>query len=157
MNKYFLLIVTLTGFLTSCGVVEEICPRNAIESGCNALVGMEPKDGDNGEDGEDGQSCFVNETDEGADITCGGNTVSILDGDDAVSSPYTVTEIVDPCGDDPGSVDEVLLKIYNGDYVSYFEDAGRRFLTVLSPGSYRTTDSQSCRFSIDGDGNFEEL
>lgn len=143
-----------TSFPT-CSIQGEriICP-----DGSSAEI---PKDGKNAE------PCVVSETDDGATVTCGSNVVTIKngtngqdgsDGVDAEPSPYAVTEIIDPCGDDPGKFDEVLLKLYDGSYVSYFEDGGKRFLTVLEFGKiYQTTDRQKCKFKVDLNGNYEEI
>lgn len=59
-----------------------------------------------------------------------------------------VVEFIDPCGDGPG-YDEVILKTSSGKYVAYFESGSNRFLSVLSQGSYQTTDAQACQFTID--------
>jgi septal ring factor EnvC (AmiA/AmiB activator) len=63
-----------------------------------------------------------------------------------------IVEFVDPCGDMLGQFDEVLLRTSSGKLVAYFESGSRRFLTILSPGSYRTTDAQRCNFSINPAG-----
>jgi len=60
----------------------------------------------------------------------------------------SIVEFIDPCGDNDGQFDEVIMVTSNGDYVAYFESRGKRFLTVLPNGSYRTTDSQRCNFTI---------
>lgn len=59
-----------------------------------------------------------------------------------------VEQYIDPCGDAPGQFDEVLLLMTDGTLVAYFEDGGRRFLSVLGDGNYQTTDAQKCRFSV---------
>lgn len=58
-----------------------------------------------------------------------------------------VIEYIDVCGNGPG-YDEVVLKLENGTFVAYFEDKGKRFLTVLEPGKYRTTDNTNCEFFV---------
>lgn len=60
-----------------------------------------------------------------------------------------VISFIDPCDDKPGAFDEVLLRAENGQLVAYFEQGGNRFLSILSPGNYRTTDSQACNFTVD--------
>lgn len=60
-----------------------------------------------------------------------------------------IVEFIDPCGDGPG-YDEVILKTSSGKFVAYFESGSNRFLSVLSPGNYQTTDQQACQFSING-------
>jgi hypothetical protein len=59
----------------------------------------------------------------------------------------TVVEFKDPCGNGVG-YDEVLMKTQNGKFVAYFEDGGRRFLSVLENGTYRTTDQSRCNFTV---------
>lgn len=66
----------------------------------------------------------------------------------AIESEERVTEIVDPCPSVSASFREVIIKTSSGKYFAYFENGGKRFLTVLSPGNYRTTDSRSCNFTI---------
>jgi hypothetical protein len=149
--KYLLLLV-----LTSCGAVKNSCDINGYNDLCYTLLGdyRDGKDGVNGVDGKDGKdgsdgiSCTVVENVDGATITCGSNSVQITDGDDAVQSPYAIEEIIDPCGDYPGYKDEVLLKTHNGTLIAYYEGSGKRFLTALSDGNYKTTDKQKCSFSV---------
>lgn len=62
-----------------------------------------------------------------------------------------ITEFIDPCGDGPG-FDEVLIRTTSGQLVAYFESGGNRFLTILSPGSYATTDAQRCHFQLTAEG-----
>ena len=59
-----------------------------------------------------------------------------------------VTRMIDPCGDKPNQFDEYILEMSNGDLLGYFEQGGKRFLTVLPDGNYRTTDIQACNFSV---------
>lgn len=63
-----------------------------------------------------------------------------------------VTELIDPCGPSAG-FDEVLIRLSSGELIAYFENGGKRFLTVLSPGNYQTTDSQACVFTLDSSFN----
>lgn len=167
MNNLTKLTISLTTilFLQSCGVVNHEC-GNSIRMGCNTVFGKLPNDGDDGKNGKDGVSCSVIETISGATITCGDVSVSVddgadgadgvdgVDGTNATINPYSVTEIVDPCGDHAGHFDEVLLKMYNGDIVAYFKDNGsREFLTIIGAGNYQTTDKQKCNFSVDSNRN----
>ena len=69
-----------------------------------------------------------------------------------VNSSENITEIIDPCGDYPNKFDEVLLKTSSGKILVYFEDGGKRFLTELPNGNFRTTDRQACNFSVSGSG-----
>lgn len=122
-----------------------------------------------GEDGEDGKSCTVVEDIDSAFISCDGNSVKIPygkdgtdgvkgeDGKDLLPSPYAITDIIDPCGDDPNHFDEIIIKLYDGSYLAYFESGGKRFLTTLDAGkSYQTTDYQKCNFKITPEGKYEE-
>lgn len=71
--------------------------------------------------------------------------------------PWTITEVIDPCGDFSGGQDEVLFKFLNGQYLSYFRSGGNEFLALLDWGkSYVTTDAQSCPFKISSTGEYQE-
>jgi len=63
----------------------------------------------------------------------------------------SVTKVWDPCGDHAGNFDEVILQTNSGKFIAYFEVSGKRFLSVLSNGTYVTTDNQACRFNVSGD------
>lgn len=65
-----------------------------------------------------------------------------------------VVEYLDPCGDYVNQYDELILKTSSGDYIAYFEQGGKRFLTkLLRNTQYQTTDNQGCLFKIDTNGN----
>ena len=49
---------------------------------------------------------------------------------------------------DGNGFDEIILRTKSGKLVAYFESGGNRFLSVLVPGSYRTTDQQMCAFTV---------
>lgn len=109
-----------------------------------------------GTPGEPGDDCTVESMVGGAIIHCGETSAVILNGIDGaqgpqgapgVTSPYNIVGVIDPCGDGPG-FDEILLQMQNGQLVAYFETGGNRFLSLLSNGNYRTTDQQSCNFSV---------
>lgn len=68
----------------------------------------------------------------------------------AVLSQYSVTEVVDPCGDGPG-FDEVLLRMSNGQLLAHYTNGHYQFLTIVAPGHYSTTDQQECHFTINTD------
>jgi hypothetical protein len=59
-----------------------------------------------------------------------------------------VVELIDPCGDGPG-FDEVLIRLSDGRLLAHYADHRLQFLTLLSPGSFVTTDAQRCRFTVD--------
>ena len=109
-------------------------------------------DGVDGTNGVNAEQCYVEPINSGTNIICGSSIVTILDGvdgEDGADGTNSITEIIDPCGDNPGKFDEVLIRLENNQLLVYFEDAGNRFLSLLSPGNYRTTDSQKCYFTVD--------
>lgn len=60
-----------------------------------------------------------------------------------------VVAVVDPCPTVTSTdYKEMLLKLGDGKLVAYFEDGGKRFLSVLKPGSYQTTDRRACSFIV---------
>jgi len=59
-----------------------------------------------------------------------------------------IMEVIDPCGDDPLEMDEILFKLSNGQIISYWELNGIRHLTDLPDGFYTTTDQQRCSFQV---------
>lgn len=75
------------------------------------------------------------------------------DGHDAPPTPFTPVGLVDPCGDSPGVQDEVFMRLSNGTLLASFSDTSSgqntRF-SVLTPGSYVTTDGSNCYFTVDG-------
>lgn len=114
-----------------------------------------------GPTGASGSSCTVVQAVNGALITCGTDSVLVLNGTDgqqgrageaAPPTAYTVVGIVDPCGDASGIFDEVFLRLENGTLVASFSDnasgSNTRF-SILVPGSYITTDGSHCYFTID--------
>lgn len=77
------------------------------------------------------------------------------DGAAAAMSAYAVAEVLDPCGDAPGVIDEVLLKLANGQLLASFSDnsSGKntRF-SIIPAGSYVTSDGTNCHFTVDSSG-----
>lgn len=67
----------------------------------------------------------------------------------------SIAKLIDPCGDHPGHFDEIIIKLGSGSMIAFFESSGKRFLTELVDGNYRTTDKQRCNFSI-SNGNYIE-
>jgi hypothetical protein len=64
---------------------------------------------------------------------------------------YSITKIIDPCGDSAG-FDEVILKTGAGKLIAYFENGASRYLSVIPTGSYRTTDGTNCLFEVTSGG-----
>jgi hypothetical protein len=77
------------------------------------------------------------------------------DGAPAPVQPYSVTAVLDPCGDAPGRIDEVLLQLASGALLASFSDdvggTNTRF-ALLGPGSYSTTDGSLCAFTVSPTG-----
>jgi hypothetical protein len=65
----------------------------------------------------------------------------------------TIVEYILPCGDRNGIYDETIVRTKSGKLLAYFEDGGARFLTLLVPGNYQTTDkTPRCSFTINSAG-----
>lgn len=158
MKNVFLILMVLT--LSACGLKGE-----------RGKTGLK---GDTGAPGADGGSCSVEQLLNGAVITCSNGTTALIsngingldgqdgadgqdgedgaDGQNAPPTAYTVTELINPCGDGPGH-DEVLLRLANGQIIAHYAGGGNlQFLAVLSPGSYVTTDSPACAFTLHANG-----
>jgi hypothetical protein len=77
-----------------------------------------------------------------------------INGTDAPSPPFSIVELVNPCGDAPYIYDELFLRLGNGRLVASFSDnsSGKntRF-SELVPGSYMTTDGDGCIFTVTSD------
>jgi len=78
------------------------------------------------------------------------------DGTNAPQSSFDIVNIITPCGKKAGIFNESLLELANGDILDYFEHGSNRFLNILTPGGYQTSDSKNCRFSIREDGKYYE-
>jgi hypothetical protein len=105
------------------------------EIGPTGQAGEAGADGQNGTDGEDGETGPVGPA-----------------GPQGPTGPAALQEVVNPCGEE-GLYEEVLLRFSTGQLMALYYDAGNQksFLTELSPGSYVTTDSYSCLFTVHGD------
>lgn len=118
------------------------------------------KRGDRGHPGVDGipgtpgSSCSTTQTLTGAIISCTDGTTSVImngtNGADGINAPptaYSIVELLNPCGAS-GGFDEVLLRTHNNQLIAHFSSGNLQFLTLLTPGSYRTTDAQNCNFTV---------
>lgn len=74
----------------------------------------------------------------------------------AVEAQDSVIDYLD-CGGDALGYDEIVLRTKSGKLVAYFESGGSRFLSVLVPGSYATTDGSACSFSVNNLGQFCDI
>lgn len=106
------------------------------------------------------KGCHVTETPNGAVIECDDGSSAVVyngedgtdgvDGEDGIDGTNPILATLDPCGDDPGHVDEILLVI-DGGVIAWYKNKG---LTLLAPNvNYVTTDHQKCQFSIDENYN----
>ncbi len=77
-------------------------------------------------------------------------------GPQGVPGEAAVLEVIDPCGDAPGLYDEVILRLANGQLLSSFSDnaSGKntRF-SILTAGTYKTTDGSNCIFTVTAEGD----
>jgi len=139
-------ILTLSTFVFGCTPItpqmiagknecKAVSSLDSIEVDCGSYTYSipKPKDGKDGKDGADGTN-----------------------GQDAAASQYDIVSVLDPCGDTANVVDEVLLKLRNGQTLASFSDSSggsnTRF-SLIGPGNYVTTDGSNCYFTIDADGN----
>jgi hypothetical protein len=83
------------------------------------------------------------------------NGINGVDGVNGVDGMDTQDiTVFDPCGDDPSSVDEILLIFPDKSVLAWYKNVG---LVVLTPGvTYQTTDNQRCIFKVDSDGNVND-
>lgn len=121
--KYLLIVACLT--LTACGM-----PPVVFQSSCT----VEKLQGGSVISCPDGTEVEVQD---------GVNGSNGLDGQDAIVS------VIDPCGDAPNILDEVIFRLNNNSLMVYFESGSKRYLTLLEPGTYITTDNQKCVFTVD--------
>jgi hypothetical protein len=107
--------------------------------------------GERGAQGDQGEGCTVATAVNGALVTCGANSVLILngeDGSDAPPTPLTITKIIDPCGKQGSGFNEVLLKLANDNIMAHFSSGANQFFALLTPGNYVTTDGTNCNFNV---------
>lgn len=111
-----------------------MCPDGSqAELPKDGIDGKDGKDGSDGANGQDGQDGI-----DGADGQNGQDGKDGLDG--------SIVNVIDPCGDKPNAVDEIILQLENDVFLAWFKDVG---LVVLNQNTmYQTTDSQKCLFSI---------
>lgn len=107
------------------------------QNGTNGKDGLAGKDGLNGKDGVNGK-----DGKDGSDGKDGTNALPVI--------------IVDPCGDAPGIIDEILIMLPTGQVMASLSDKTNGHntrLSILPPGSYMTTDGSSCKFKISATGD----
>jgi hypothetical protein len=131
--------------ITCNGKIVEISNGNNGLDGSNGIDGVDGVDGNDGEKGNSGN--------DGNDGVNGVNGTDGIDGNDGIISPYSVVNIIDPCGDHPSHSDQVILKLYNGDLMTSVKEGNKTFNVVLEPGSYQTLDKQKCNYSVNVNGD----
>jgi hypothetical protein len=139
----------------NCSVIEAVngaiisCQDNSvlIVNGSQGIPGLKGLDGATGVDGQDGTPGAAGEKGETGEIGPMGPA--------GADSVYQITELIDPCGPTPGFVNEILLKLANGQLVASFSSnssGANTRLGVLPPGNYQTTDTSEvgkrCRFTV---------
>jgi hypothetical protein len=86
--------------------------------------------------------CSVHKLNDSSTISCpDGSQTIVYDG-----TP-TILEIIDPCGDDDGYLDEIIIKLTDGQLLWYNHDK-YKFIGLLEPGIYETSDHQKCVFAV---------
>lgn len=151
--------------LSSCG--DKLVERVELIPGPQGPAGEKGDQGDRGSDGSNGQSCTVQTVVPsveapagGALILCGDSSVLLLngvdgeDGADAPQTPYSIVEVIDPCGDASGIYDEIIIRLGTDELVASFSDNANgknTRLSLLVPGTYQTTDGSNCVFTVSGD------
>jgi hypothetical protein len=162
---------TFTAFILAASVfIIASCGKTDIEPDMIVIEGQPGRDGVDGRDGSDGAAgagCEVSEIlpsilapAGGALISCGPNTVIVYngvngeDGEDATLPPTSIVEVINPCEDHPTVVDEVILKLQDGNLLASFSDnqsgLNTRF-SLLQPGNYMVTDGSGCFFTVNSD------
>lgn len=126
MNKYTVSAICIAMLSTGCGGFFE---KNYYPQGTQG-----PK-GDQGEPGQDGAP--------------GAPGADGQDGQDAI------LEVIDPCGDAAGVIDEILIRLTDGRVLCSFSanaNGQNTRLSVLPAGSYVTTDGSNCHFTVTAQG-----
>ena len=142
-----LLALTIIMVASGCGYYS----KEVLVPGPQGLQGEPGKDGEQGPQGDPGEPCSVTRVSNGVLLECADSSEIIMDGVDGISP---VIDVIDPCGEGVGFNELlVLLETAQGRMlIAFFEDGnGHRFLTEITPGSYRTTDSQGCVFQVTED------
>jgi hypothetical protein len=125
------------------------------KDGIDGVQGEQGADGSPGQDGAAGASCTIEAVTEGAEVTCGGQTVLVRDGvkgADAVV-PLHVAGYIDLCGNG----EEVLLRMSDGNVMAHYSQGSKQYLKLLKPGSYVTTDGLACAFTLDAAGTVTDM
>jgi hypothetical protein len=159
MKLKLLLIAISLALLTGCGAAEELADQCGGDLGhvCAALFGSKNKE----------QDKRMSQIQDQLNANLEAMDIMLLNDDEflqvqinalmvqtaQLASQQSAIAIIDFCGDYPGKLDEVGLKLVSGQIVAYFEgNDDKRHLAVLSPGNYETTDGTHCKFTISNSG-----
>lgn len=160
------LVLLMTVLFVGCGITDGINQRcgGDLQGICRAVFG--PDNQGDIEDLEDEiewlraeiSALQIHLRESNSDIEAVEDTLYDMEARLAeLESGLIVTTIIDPCGDDVGEYDEILLVLSDGSIVAYFDAGGNKeFLSVIGPGNYRTTDKQKCNFTIEPNGDYVE-
>jgi len=102
-----------------------------------------------GNDGKNGSSCTVQSMTGGALISCTDGTESIITNG---STAYSVVALINPCNSTNPFTEE-LLRLGNGELMAHYSNGSEQFLTLIPSGTYYTTDSNRCMFTVDINNN----
>jgi len=114
--------------------------------GVDGAPGRDGAPGTNGSNGTDGAQGIP-----GPQGETGATGPSGPTGPGAPVNPYTIMEMVNPCGDAPGVIDEVFIRIATGQLIVLFAQNNHGDyprLAVLVPGAYSTSDGDNCTFTL---------
>jgi hypothetical protein len=118
--------------------------------------GEDGEDGRDGRNGRDGASCSIRDTSNGALITCGSNSVAILDGErgpQGLAAPTVIgiSAYIRPCGNEFAN-DEIFLRMSDNNILALYDGGPHEDrLVLLAPGNYITTDrnrNNTCNFTV---------
>ncbi len=128
------------------------------QDGRDGQDGADGLAGKDGQDGTNGSSCSAARVSNGVLISCtDGTSAIVLDGQNGTNGtngqnaqvpPHAIVEVIDVCGNQAGALDEVLLRTQDGRLLAHYASGALQFLTVLEPGTYKTTDSTRCQFTV---------
>lgn len=148
--------------------------------GCGALnqpLPSLPKDGVDGKNGTDGFNSLVSlipdnplcpnggvtivsalDTNRSGEVELDSDsnvkTASVCNGE-SVQGLFSNVQILNPCGDAPNIIDEVLLRLSDGSVLASVSDkanGNNTRLSLIGPGTYKTTDGSECVFTLTPEG-----
>jgi hypothetical protein len=122
--------------------------------GATGATGATGAAGATGATGQTGATGATGQT--GATGAAGKNGTNGTNGTNATQTPFTIVNVITPCGAASSSEKELLLCLADGNILADFskDDAGDLTrLSFIPPGSYQDTDNSYCNFSVCSDGS----